>query len=66
MQLNIKEIADGADMIINGYAFTKDSEKVRVLNQREVRKIRAFIKTHYREMYLKWLEIEDTGFYGDK
>jgi uncharacterized protein (DUF111 family) len=32
MQLNIKEIADKADMIINGYAFTKENEWVRVLN----------------------------------
>ncbi|MGN0368920.1 MAG: hypothetical protein ACI4EW_00060 [Butyrivibrio sp.] len=32
MQLNVKEIADKADMIINGYAFTKEGEYVRVLN----------------------------------
>lgn len=32
MQLDIKAIADKADMIINGYAFTKDDERVRVLN----------------------------------
>ena len=32
MQLNVKEISDKADMIINGYAFTKDGEYVRVLN----------------------------------
>ena len=32
MGLNVKEIADKADMIINGYAFTKEGEYVRVLN----------------------------------
>ena len=32
MQLNIKDIADKADMIINGYAFTKDGDYIRVLN----------------------------------
>lgn len=32
MQLDIKYIADKADMIINGYAFTKDNGLVRVLN----------------------------------
>ena len=32
MPLNIKEIADKADMIINGYAFTKDENYIRVLN----------------------------------
>lgn len=26
MDLDIKEIADGADMIINGYAFTNDKD----------------------------------------
>lgn len=32
MPLNIKEIADKADMIINGYAFTKEDDYIRVLN----------------------------------
>jgi hypothetical protein len=32
MQLNIKQIADDADMIINGYAFTRKDNCVRVLN----------------------------------
>ena len=29
---NIREIADAADVIVNGYAYTKDGEKIRVLN----------------------------------
>lgn len=29
---NYKAIAEDANMIINGYAFTKDSENIRVLN----------------------------------
>ena len=32
MQLNVKEVADKADMIINGYAFTKNGEYIRILN----------------------------------
>jgi len=32
VQLDIKDIADRADMIINGYAFTKEGEYIRVLN----------------------------------
>ena len=32
MQLDVKEIADKADMIINGYAFTREGEYVRILN----------------------------------
>ena len=33
------------------------------LNEREVMGIQAFIKKHYMEMYLKWSEISDAGFY---
>lgn len=32
MQMSIDKIADKADMIINGYAFTREGEGVRVLN----------------------------------
>ena len=33
MQLDIKNVADKADMIINGYAFTREeNEYIRVLN----------------------------------
>lgn len=32
MTINIEEIADKADMIVNGYAFTKDNNFIRVLN----------------------------------
>lgn len=32
MKINLREIADKADMIINGYAFTKDDSKVRILD----------------------------------
>ncbi len=28
---DLKKIADQADMIVNGYAFTKDEDKIRVL-----------------------------------
>jgi hypothetical protein len=41
-------------------------EKQGVLTDREVRKIREYIKIHYKEMYLKWREIADTGFYGEQ
>ncbi len=29
---DIKKIADGADMIVNGYAFTRDGDRIKVLN----------------------------------
>lgn len=36
------------------------------LNDREIRGIREFIKDNYLEMYLRWSEISDEGFYGEK
>ena len=35
-----------------------------ILSDREIRIIREFIKENYKEMYLKWIEISDNGFYG--
>ncbi len=32
MQLSVKDIADNANMIINGYDYTKDCDYIRVLN----------------------------------
>lgn len=40
-------------------------EKKGILSEREVRKIREFIKMHYKEMYLKWIELSENGFYGE-
>ena len=36
------------------------------LNEREAAGIQAFIKKHYMEMYLKWSEISDAGFYESR
>ena len=33
------------------------------LNDREIAGIQAFIKLHYQEMYLRWAEMSDSGFY---
>ncbi len=35
------------------------------LNERELRKIQAFIKENYKEMYLTWAEYSDNGFYNN-
>ena len=40
-------------------------EKQGQLNDREVRQIREFIKENYKEMYFKWLELANTGYYGE-
>ena len=37
-----------------------------MLTERELRKIQAFIKDNYQEMYLKWSEMSENGFYGEK
>lgn len=37
-----------------------------ILSEREVRRIREFIKKHYKEMYQKWNQLSNTGFYGEK
>ena len=41
-------------------------EKTGMLNEREIRKIKKFIKLHYKEMYIRWQQTADTGFYGEK
>lgn len=37
-----------------------------MLTERELRKIQAFIKDNYQEMYLKWSEMSENGSYGEK
>ena len=34
----IKEIADRADMIVNGYAFTRENGQIRILNLNNIEK----------------------------
>lgn len=34
-----------------------------ILSPREIRAIQEFIKDNYQEMYLKWAELSDEGFY---
>lgn len=36
-----------------------------ILNDREIRMIQSFIKENYKEMYLKWSEMSDNGFFGE-
>ena len=35
------------------------------LTDREIRMIREFIKDNYKEMYMKWAQKSDKGFYGE-
>ena len=36
------------------------------LTDRELRIIREFIKENYKEMYMKWAEKSEYGFYGQE
>ena len=64
---DIKNIADKADVIINGYAFTRNGDAVLqncgILNDREIAKITDFIKEHYQEMYIRWSQYSNKGYY---
>ena len=46
---DIKTIADKADII---------------LNDREIARISEFIKDHYQEMYLRWSQYSEKGYYN--
>lgn len=35
------------------------------LTDREIRTIRKFIKKNYKEMFFKWQQLADTGYYGE-
>lgn len=41
-------------------------QKKGMLSDQEVNKIEAFIKKNYEQMYLKWSEYSDVGFYKGK
>lgn len=34
-----------------------------ILNNREITKITEFIKDHYQEMYIRWSQYSDKGYY---
>ncbi|MBR5314812.1 MAG: DUF4160 domain-containing protein [Clostridia bacterium] len=36
-----------------------------VLSDKEISKIREFIKENYRDMYLTWSSFSDQGFFGE-
>lgn len=40
-------------------------EKKGRLTNKETRVIQNFIKENYKEMYIKWQELSDKGYYGE-
>lgn len=59
---DIKQVADAADMIVNGYAFTRCTEGYRVLNLNRPDRATVFSKEgdalEQVWMILKWLSQE--------
>ena len=49
MPFDIKGIADKADMIINGYAFTRDGEYIRILNLEHVNRAKVIFNNRIIE-----------------
>ena len=47
----------------NGDSFIQNKG---MLNDREIRKMQIFIKNNYKEMYLKWAEYSNKGYYEAK
>lgn len=49
--------------------FVKDNgdavvQKRGILNDREIAKIQSFIKDNYKEMYLKWSQYSNNGYFS--
>ncbi len=56
--INIKEAADAADMIINGYAFTKTDDVIRVLNLNDTSKAAVILCDEIVETTMDDIEME--------
>ena len=66
MQLNIREIADNANMIINGYAYTKDGDYIRVLNLNCLNNAAVIYKDEIVETDIDDIEIQIVLDYYNK
>lgn len=66
MQLDIKDVADKADMIINGYAFTKDNDYIRVLNLNHTNRAAVIYKDEIVETNMDEIEEQIVSDYYKK
>ena len=65
--VDIKQIADAADMIVNGYAFTRCSEGYRVLNLNRPDRAVVFSKNgDVLETSMDDIEVKIAGNYLEK
>lgn len=56
--------AGSAKFFVKGNGDTVIKERG-VLNDKQLRVIQEFIKDNYKDMYLKWSQMSDQGFYGE-
>ena len=66
MQLDIKDVSDKADMIINGYAFTKDNDYIRVLNLNHTNRAAVIYKDEIVETNMDDIEEQIVSDYYKK
>lgn len=66
MQLDIKDVANKADMIINGYAFTKDNDYIRVLNLNHTNRAAVIYKDEIVETNMDDIEEQIVSDYYKK
>lgn len=66
MQLSVKDVADNANMIINGYAYTKDGDYIRVLNLNSLNNVAVIYKDEIVEMDMDDIEIQIVLDYYNK
>lgn len=58
MLLSVKDIADNANMIINGYAYTKDGDYIRALNLNCLNNVAVIYKDIIIETNMNDIEIQ--------
>lgn len=58
MLLSVKDIADNANMIINGYAYTKDGDYIRALNRNCLNNVAVIYKDIIIETNMNDIEIQ--------
>ncbi len=57
---NVKDVADKADMIINGYAFTKNGEYIRILNLDNINRAAVILNDKIVETNMDDIEAQIT------
>lgn len=66
MQLSVKDVADNANMLINGYAYTKDGDYIRVLNLNSLNNAAVIYKDEIVEMDMDDIGIQIVSDYYNK